>query len=70
MQTKTPGMVRTTVTMIDEAFQVAQKRIGYARRGLGRYLSVLVLQDEARRLAQREREQEDVSTQASGCNVD
>jgi len=47
--------------MTDEAFQVAQKRIGFARRGLGHFLSGLVLQDEARRderrLAQRRQEE-------------
>jgi len=69
---------RTTINLTDEAYEVAQRRIGHKRRGLGNFLSVLVLQDEARRderiLAQRRREQEELPTkqtgQASGVCVD
>jgi len=57
--------------MTTEAFEIAQKRIGFKRIGLGYFLSSLVMQDEARRderiLAQRHREQEqqELSTQQS-----
>ena len=40
---------RTTFNLTDEAYQIATKRIGHARRGLGHFLSGLVMQDEARR---------------------
>jgi hypothetical protein len=64
--------------MTDEAFQMAQRRIGFKRIGLGYFLSSLVMQDEARRdervLAERRREQEDLATRESwnspGVRVD
>jgi hypothetical protein len=64
--------------LTQEAYDVAQKRIGYARRGLGNYISTLILADEARRderiLAQRRYEQEELPTKESwrqsGLNVD
>ena len=70
-------MQRTTFNLTDEAYQIATKRIGHARRGLGHFLSVLVMQDEARRdervLAEK-RLADALTTkrtwEATGCNVD
>jgi len=61
-----------------EAYAIAQKRVGYARRGIGNYITTLILADEARRderiLAERRREQEELATReswnATGVRVD
>ena len=72
------GVPLINVKVTDEAYAIAQKRVGYARRGIGNYVTTLILADEARRderlLAQRRRDQEELTTKdtwrQSGCNVD
>jgi hypothetical protein len=64
------------VKLTDEAYAVAQKRIAYARRGLGNLLSTLILADQARiderMLAQRRQDalSSKQSWRETGVNVD
>jgi hypothetical protein len=42
-------MPKISAVLTEEAHAIAQRRIAFKRRGLGQYLSSLILQEEARR---------------------